>query len=238
MNKASRACLTTAVLALTSACGGMMQTSSTDVLSQVDHLVYATTDLDRGIAEIERLTGVRASAGGQHPGRGTHNALLSLGPNVYLEIIARDTTQPQPTTPRAFGLDTLTTPRLVTWSAKGTQLDQLHRTAAASNIALGAVSAGSRRRPDGVLLSWQFTDPAVAIADGIIPFFIDWGSSPHPAHSAVRGATLVAFRAEHPDAQRVQQTLQQLRLKLTVSEGRRPALIATIEGPRGRIELR
>ena len=214
-----------------------MQTSP-DVLSQVDHLVYATTDLERGIADIEQLIGVRPSPGGQHPGRGTHNALLSLGPNVYLEIIARDPAQPEPATPRVFGLDTLTAPRLVTWSAKGTQLDQLYRLAADSNIALGAVSAGSRRRPDGVLLSWSFTDPAVEIGDGIVPFFIDWGTSPHPAQSAARGATLIAFRAEHPDAQRVQRVLQQLGLELTVSNGSLPTLIATIEGPRGRIELR
>jgi hypothetical protein len=40
---------------------------STKFLSRVDHLVYATPDLNRGIDEIERLTGVRATPGGQHP---------------------------------------------------------------------------------------------------------------------------------------------------------------------------
>ena len=231
------ALVTSAAATLASACGGNVQ-SSPEALAQVDHLVYATTDLARGIADMAQLTGVLASPGGQHPGRGTHNALLSLGPNAYLEIIARDPAQPEPSAPRPFGLDTLSAPRLVTWSAKGTQLDQLHRTAAHSKITLGAVTAGSRRRPDGVLLSWQFTDPSVAIGDGIVPFFIDWGSSPHPALSAARGATLIGLRAEHPDAQRIQQMLQQLGLKLTVSKGSLPALIATIDGPRGRVELR
>lgn len=37
----------------------------------VDHLVYATSNLERGMEEIERLTGVPPTLGGQHPGRGT-----------------------------------------------------------------------------------------------------------------------------------------------------------------------
>jgi hypothetical protein len=56
------------------------------LLARVDHLVYATPNLDRGISEIETMLGVKASRGGQHPGRGTRNALVSLGPTTYLEI--------------------------------------------------------------------------------------------------------------------------------------------------------
>jgi hypothetical protein len=48
----------------------------------------------------------------------------------------------------------------------------------------------------------------------------------------------VAFRAEHPEAGRVQAMLRQLGLNLPVQQGSRPALIATIDSPKGRVELR
>ena len=108
---------------------------------------------------IESLLGVRATAGGQHPGLGTRNALIALGPSTYLEIIGPDPDQPNPGTPRNFGIDTLKAPRLVTWAAKATDLAKIASDAAAHGVALGEVRPGSRRRPDGVLLTWTFTNP-------------------------------------------------------------------------------
>ena len=58
--------------------------------ARIDHLVYATPDLERGIREIEELLGIRAMLGGQHPGRGTQNASIALGAGAYLEIIGPD----------------------------------------------------------------------------------------------------------------------------------------------------
>ncbi len=208
------------------------------LLARVDHLVYATPDLDRGIDEIERLLGIRASAGGQHPGRGTRNALVALGPKAYLEIIAPDPDQPPPSTPRPFGLDSLKRSRLVAWAANGHDLEQIRTAASRHGVELGKVLAGSRQRPDEVLLSWKFTDPWFVVADGIVPFFIDWGPSPHPALTAAKGATLVALRAEHPDADRVRDLLRGIGLELSVDHGAVPALIAVIDCPRGRVELR
>jgi hypothetical protein len=211
---------------------------SGDILSRVDHLVYATPDLNRGIDEIEHLTGVKASPGGQHPGGGTRNALVALGPTTYLEIIAPDPDQSAPSTPRSFGIDNLKESRLVTWAAKGNDLEQLKLQAEHNGVTLAPVSPGSRKRPDGVLLSWQTTRTAVAVGDGIVPFFIDWGQSPHPAQTAAPGLTLIDLRAEHRDAKRVQQVLSALGLDLQVTQGSKSQLVATIKGPKGTVELR
>jgi Glyoxalase-like domain len=224
------------VVALTTIVNAQQPASNT-LLTRIDHLVYATPDLRLGIDTIERL-GVKATPGGQHPGLGTRNALVALGPSSYLEIIGPDPDQPTPSGPRRFGIDDLKAPRIVRWVVASSALATVSEKAAKTGITLGAVTSGSRRHPDGVVLAWRYTDPATVIADGLVPFFIDWGTSPHPALTATKGATLVQLRAEHPDVSRVQKMLDQLGLELRVNQATAPAIIATIDSPRGRVELR
>ncbi|MDR5684419.1 MAG: VOC family protein [Armatimonadota bacterium] len=204
----------------------------------VDHLVYASPDLDRGIAEIEGLLGVQPSAGGQHIGIGTRNALVGLGPMTYLEIIAPDPDQPPPLVPRPFGIDQLCGSKLAAWFLRASDLGRLRGEALRAGVPIGGVKSASRRRPDGVALSWEMTDPWCAVAEGIVPFFIDWKDSPHPAATAPRGGSWVGLRAEHPDAPRVRDMLSRLGIEVPVEVGPLPALIATIEGARGRVELK
>ena len=203
----------------------------------VDHLIYATRDLDRGMEEIERLTGIAPALGGRHPGRGTRNALVSLGADVYLEIIAPDPDQPPPPGGRWVGVDRVNTSRLTTWAAKSHDLEEFWRRAAEQGVQLGEIQSGSRQRADGVTLAWRLTDPEPLVADGVVPFFIDWGSSPHPARSAAQGASLVSFHVEHDDATGVQRMLRALGLDVAVVPANRAALVAVIDSPRGRVEL-
>lgn len=208
------------------------------VLSRIDHLVYATPDLAAGVERVERLLGVRAVPGGQHPGAGTRNALIGLGDGIYLEIIGPDPSQPKPDRARRFGIDELRAPRLVTWAAKGTDLAGILKNAKSHGLDLGQVQSGSRRRPDGVLLSWHLTVSPEPAAGGIVPFFIDWGQTPHPASTLPKGCAIVALRAEHPDAKRVEAGLSALGLNLRVDKSATPALIATIRTAHGDVELR
>lgn len=209
-----------------------------EVLSRVDHLVYATPDLAAGVKQVERLLGVKAVPGGQHPGAGTRNALIGLGDKTYLEIIGPDPDQPKPDRPRRFGIDELQAPRLVTWAAKGTDLEAIVESAKSHSLDLGQVQSGSRRRPDGVLLSWRLTVSPALTADGLVPFFIDWGTTPHPAAALPKACELVALRAEHPDGNRVQAELSTIGLSLRVNPGSAPSITATIRTPKGDVELR
>ena len=204
----------------------------------LDHLVYAVPDLPAAVETFSERTGVRPVAGGRHPGRGTHNALVALGPDTYVELIAPDPTQSQPAGPRPFGIDDLTAPRLVTWAAKASDLDVRATRARAAGYDPGPVLQMSRDRPDGVRLQWRLTLAAEAGGDGLVPFLIDWGATSHPAASAPRGCTLAGMRGEHPRPETVAAMLAALGVELAVTRGPRPTLIATIETPRGRVELR
>lgn len=205
---------------------------------QVDHIVYATPDLNSGIEQLEKLLGITATPGGRHPGWGTHNALISLGPDTYLEIIGPDPDSPKMEQPRPFQVDSLSAPRLVTWMAKGSRLATLVNQAKQQGIILGDVMEMSRRTPQGELLSWRLTNPMTIVADGIIPNFIDWGNTRHPALAVAQGARLVTLRAEHPNATKVVASLDTLGIGLSVVTGMKPGLIATIDCPKGRVELR
>jgi hypothetical protein len=229
----------TVVCVLVMSANSYAQTGDTPALLRtIDHLVYATPDLAAGVRHIEAVLGIQATPGGQHPGEGTRNALVALGPTSYLEIIGPDPDQPKPAGPRKFGIDDLKGPRLVTWAAKGTNLTQVVAEAHGRGVPIGDVIPGSRRTPTGVLLSWHISNQRAIVADGLVPFFIDWGDTPHPAKSAAAGATLISLRAEHPEPENVQRMLGQLGLELPVMKGPRPSIVATINGARGRVDLR
>jgi catechol 2,3-dioxygenase-like lactoylglutathione lyase family enzyme len=207
------------------------------MLVNVDHIVYATPDLDAGVDLLEGTLGVRAVIGGRHPAWATRNALIALGDRVYLEIVGPDRDAPAPEGRRPFGIDALRSPRLATWVVGGTALEELAAKASANGVELGDIQSRSRLRPDGTLLCWTMTDITMDRVDGLIPCFIDWGDTPHPATTSPRGGTPVGLRARHPEPERVRAHLRALGLDLDVEAGNTPELVAAIETARGMVEI-
>lgn len=204
----------------------------------VDHLVYAVPDLRSGIEAVERVLGVRAEVGGRHPRYGTHNALLSLGPATYLEIVSADPELPRPARGRPFGVDAPGLPRLATWVLRDEAIEERAARAAAAGLALGAVQGGERARPDGSMVRWRLTDPYAMPVDGLVPFLIAWGSTPHPGSSAPAVGTLIGLRAEHPLPDPLRQAFAALGIDLDVAAAPRPGLVATLKVGDRVVELR
>ena len=154
----------------------------------LDHILLGCSDLDGGIDFVEKHTGVRAAFGGVHPGRGTRNALLSLGERHYLEIIAPDPLQSG--TPDHYGLLKLTEPRLVGWAAHPGDLNEFATRLRNANIAFDGPNPGSRKRPDGRLLQWK-TLNLKDDQSGLLPFFIEWSADTvHPSVDAPTGCKI------------------------------------------------
>ncbi|MFS8097542.1 VOC family protein [Lentzea alba] len=194
----------------------------------IDHLVYAAPELDAAVDAIEERFGVRASGGGQHLGLGTHNRLLALGPTTYLEIIAPDPRQPEPALPRPFGVDGVTTPRLVGWAVTCDDIVQARDAAARAGFDPGEVIDGRRRTDSGDVLRWRLTSNA--LVGGVVPFLISWGDTPSPALSAPGGLVLESLHVEHPDPALITTRLQALGASVEVRLASAPALVAHISG--------
>jgi Glyoxalase-like domain len=197
----------------------------------IDHLVYACPDLDAAVAEITRLAGVRPQDGGQHPGLGTHNALLSLGDRTYLEIIAPDPAQPGTGQQKPFGLDHLTAPALRAWAAAPRDLDAAVERARTEGLAYGDIVTGHRRSPGDGELSWRMTTYPYNGAVAVVPFLIDWGPARHPAQTAPSGLRLTEFSILAPDPQQVIRQLRAASIDLPVEHADVPALRAVLTGP-------
>jgi hypothetical protein len=145
----------------------------------LDHLVIAARTLGEGAAYVRERLGVECAPGGKHPAMGTHNMLLSLGPEAYLEVIAVDPEAAAPARPRWFELDTpamkarlASGPALVHWAERTTDLE---REAAAYpvRLAIESFSRGPYRWRMALTADGSFP------GGGGLPTLIQW-DGPHP----------------------------------------------------------
>jgi hypothetical protein len=205
----------------------------------VDHLLLGTADLEAAVAWFQTRTGVKPVFGGVHPGRGTRNALASLGGGHYLEIIAPDPAQ----TVFNWQIDLrkLAAPRLVNWAVTSNDLEAVVRVAANAKYAVYGPNEGARTRPDGSKLLWRTVGVLAPFRDASVdpmPFFIQWGRDlTHPSLDSPAGCRLIAFELRHPQPSRLRDALALFGIDANVVEGDGPGLSATLDTPRGRVTI-
>ena len=198
----------------------------------IDHVILAVNDLDRGIAAFTRLTGVTPVRGGSHPGRGTANALASLGDGRYLELLGPASAVRDSVPPDLAGLDSLTP---YGWAIGTNDLPALIARVRKAGFTITDPGPGSRRRPDGSLLSW--TTAAVSGPDLVLaPFFIQWGEgTAHPSATSPSGCRLVDLTLRAPAAEALRNLFRAVGVGVLVETGAGRSMTLALDCPRGRV---
>lgn len=167
----------------------------------LDHIAVVASSLEAGIAYVKEQLGIEIPLGGQHPKMGTHNCLMSLGGDEYMEIIAIDPKAPKPDHPRWFGFDfpLMRDASLATWIV-GTA--DIHQTLTNAPAQMGR--AIDMARGD---LHWQFStsDDGRLPFDGTCPTLIEWPKGPHPATNMTDlGCRLIRLTISHPQMNEIE----------------------------------
>ena len=154
---------------------------------ELSQIIYGVQDLGAATARIA-ARGLTVLDGGRHPGVGTANRIVPLG-SAYFEILGVVDEAEARANPYGAALlrQIALGDRLVRWSLRTDALDRV-----ATDRGLVPESR-SRRRPDGTLLTWRAAGLSRSLADGWLPFFMEWDdpaaypgslSATHPAQPA------------------------------------------------------
>jgi catechol 2,3-dioxygenase-like lactoylglutathione lyase family enzyme len=142
------------------------------MFTRIDHVMICVPDLQQGIAQYRKL-GFNVYAGGDHPGKGTHNA-IALNNEDYIELLGVG----DPAEYAQSGKPGTTNTGLTDFIAAGggirfviIQSDDLAADVAAMRgrgVEVSDAMDGSRRTPAGLTLQWKF---AVLGENNPLPLF-------------------------------------------------------------------
>lgn len=195
----------------------------------IDHIILGINDLDKGIAQFKELTGVEPVFGGVHPYSFTHNALVALDGEMYIEIMA-----PRPgaeNVPAYFlTLETLTP---IDWAVRVANVNQTKEKLKTAGFVTTESKDGSRAKPDGTKLTW--TTFGIEQHDDF-PFFIEWGAGVlHPSFSSPSGCSLQSFQINTPEDEALSKFNTLLQLGVIVSKETKTHMQVILNTPNGTV---
>ncbi|WP_460274972.1 VOC family protein [Celeribacter sp. ULVN23_4] len=200
---------------------------------RIDHLVISASDLEQGKDAMEALLDVEFGPGGKHPDMGTHNVLLAMAPDAYLEVIAPDPDAERPEFPRWFDLDNFGgPPRLSNWVVACDDLEEAWELAPAD---VGRIM--SFQRGD---YAWRMIVPETGVLpfDNCFPALIEW-HSPRPVPGLLDpGLAMRRLKISHPDAEGLRAALAPFVSAMEhvrIVQSLEPGLTAEIGTPSGEI---
>lgn len=213
--------------------------------TRIDHLVIAAASLEQGAAYVKDRLGADMPFGGVHPKMGTHNCLMRLGNDIFLEIISVNPDAVQPERPRWFALDDASVrqriekePVLLAWVVN---TPDIYKLMSGASFPMGIAEPVSRGN-----LNWFFSLPEDGrlFGGGMLPYAIQWQTEPHPSgNMADNGCELISLEIKHPCPEWLMSNLASIGAEELVSvsrqaQGKPPELTAVIKTPSGVIILK
>lgn len=196
----------------------------------LDHLVITVPELEAGVAWVEGRLGVPLQPGGRHELMGTHNKLLSLGPDCYLEVIAIDPAAPALRMPRWYDLDAgVSASQLTHWACNCENLSEALRHAPADHGQPVSVVRGALR--------WQMavTKTGRLPFDDVYPALLAWEDASPAPRLIDQGVRLSKLVVSHPEAVALREAaslLQDKRVRYVDGPPGLSAVFDTSEGTR------
>jgi hypothetical protein len=202
---------------------------------KLDHFAVSSPDLDAAAIHFEQLSGVRPEPGGSHPGQGTRNALVSLGPDIYLALDGPDPEQPLIDNNGAR-MASQEGSELFLFAVATDDLDHSAKVLSDFGVMTRRI-AGSRQTRTGRILAWEYLEAAPSVFGRAMPHIATWKTLNHPAAEAPKGCRLSSFEVFHPEADHVEKLYQALGLDIKVVRHAQIALRLTLNGTKGEFRL-
>ena len=208
--------------------------------SRIDHIVIGTSNLISGTSIMESKLSHKFSPGGEHKIMATHNNLLKLQSDIYLEVIANKPNTDKPSRPRWFSLDENNiiekikdTPRILCWVL---EVKNIEDTVKKCGYNPGEILQLSRNG-----MNWKVTVPpdGKLIENGILPILIEWNKDQHPSKKLSNSkVSLHKLCLYHPEPKKINNIISNLIQSdlIEISEGE-PNLRVIFDTQTGKVEI-
>ena len=197
---------------------------------KIDHIILVINNLENGISQFKELTGVAPVFGGVHPNSFTQNAIVSLGNQSYIEILApRTDLDSIPNWIMEF--EDLTP---IGWAVTSRSIDITRSKLLSLNYVISNSNSGSRETPWGDKLTW-ITFGFLDKNSFVFPFFINWQENVvHPSENAPKGCRLNELQLFSNDNSLVELN-NMLNLGLKIIKSQEDKIVLRIRTPQGDI---
>jgi len=204
----------------------------------IDHLVYSVPNLEEAMQYLYDKTGIEASPGGQHLLKGTENALVNLGDECYLEILAADDSISNIDKPRWMGIDLIERPLMTRWAIKSNDLEADSKNLKKYNPKMGKIITGERQIAKGGMLKWRMIEPLAKPLVDLAPFMIDWAKdAKHPTEGITQNARMTSLKFYHHKPYECSVLINDICKGMLIEKSNTTSIKVELSGPKGSVAI-